>query len=409
MSTLSSSSNGHAATDTATPATATAAAAPTTTTTTASSSTAGGITEDEAALYDRQLRLWGVEAQNRMRQAKVLILNFRSLAAEIAKNIVLAGVGQVTLLDDQDVQEEDLGANFFLREHEVGQKRVQAGAPRLRALNPRVELLTRTDAALIHDHSFLSQFDLVVLTDVDAATLVRSQPERHGHAIHRLSYKLTSPCQQRVNASTRRLGKKLYAASSVGIDGWIFADLLHHEFVVDVIKSLALGETTTVPTKRTLSYTPFDSIFSHSWKQIRSRELRKTQPNLWGMLALLEHQRTHPGEAITLQALTLTSQELLPRLGVKTELVPPAILSCVRLAPPSFFRDPRLTRNSVFFASNSQIASTSAFEFLPSAAILGGIAGQDVLNVLGGKEEPVRNLMVFDGQSGAGNVWYLGE
>ncbi|SCZ97930.1 BZ3500_MvSof-1268-A1-R1_Chr3-3g06463 [Microbotryum saponariae] len=374
MSTLSSASNGHAAP----PATAQA------------SSSTGGITEDEAALYDRQLRLWGVEAQNRMRQAKVLIVNFRSLAAEIAKNIVLAGVGQVTLLDEHDVQEQDLGANFFLREDDVGQKvsrtlraeapsgrakrahtrthscpnpfspqRVQVGAPRLQALNPRVELLTRTDAALVQDDTFLAQFDLVVLTDCDAPTL------------------------QRVNTSTRRLGKKLYAASSVGIDGWIFADLLEHEFVVDVIKSLGPGETVSVPTKRTLSYTPFNSIFSHSWKKSRARELKKTQSNLWGTLALLEYQRTNPGQPITLEGLKSASQELLPRLGVKTELLPETILS--------------------------RIASTSAFEFPPSAAILGGIAGQDVLNVLGGKEEPVRNLMVFDGQTGAGHVWNLGE
>jgi ubiquitin-like 1-activating enzyme E1 A len=34
--------------------------------------------------------------------------------------------------------------------------------------------------------------------------------------------------------------------------------------------------------------------------------------------------------------------------------------------------------------------------------------GQDVLNALGGKEEPVRNLMVFDGSTGAGNVFQLG-
>ncbi|SGY82412.1 BQ5605_C009g05568 [Microbotryum silenes-dioicae] len=401
MSTLSAS-NGHAA--------------PPPATVQASSST-GGITEDEAALYDRQLRLWGVEAQNRMRQAKVLIVNFRSLAAEIAKNIVLAGVGQVTLLDEQNVHEQDLGANFFLREDDVGQKvsrtlrreapsgrvgpreptrdslvpnpflpqRIQVGAPRLQALNPRVELLTRTDAALVQDDTFLAQFDLVVLTDCDAPTL------------------------QRVNESTRRLGKKLYAASSVGIDGWIFADLLEHEFVVDVIKSLGPGETVNVPTKRTLSYTPFDSILSHSWKKSRARELRKTQSNLWGTLgkfhlnnyflkhghaeirfsefrlrvALLEYQRTNPGQPITLEGLKSTSQELLPRLGVKTELLPETILS--------------------------RIASTSAFEFPPSAAILGGIAGQDVLNVLGGKEEPVRNLMVFDGQTGAGHVWNLGE
>lgn len=58
--------------------------------------------------------------------------------------------------------------------------------------------------------------------------------------------------------------------------------------------------------------------------------------------------------------------------------------------------------------ASRRIASTIGFEFPPSAAIVGGIVGQDVLNALGGKEEPVKNFMVFEGETGAGNVWSLG-
>lgn len=86
-------------------------------------SAAQQLTEDEAALYDRQLRLWGVEAQNRMLSSSLLIAGgFRGLAAEVSKNCVLAGVGKITLLDSEDVKESDLGANYFLREEEVGLK-----------------------------------------------------------------------------------------------------------------------------------------------------------------------------------------------------------------------------------------------------------------------------------------------
>lgn len=77
---------------------------------------------DEAALYDRQIRLWGVEAQNKMRTSSILLYTLRGIATEIAKNIVLAGVGEIMLLDECNVEEEDLGAGFFFRENEVGQK-----------------------------------------------------------------------------------------------------------------------------------------------------------------------------------------------------------------------------------------------------------------------------------------------
>ena len=32
------------------------------------------ITEDEAQLYDRQIRLWGLDAQKRLRAARVLVI-----------------------------------------------------------------------------------------------------------------------------------------------------------------------------------------------------------------------------------------------------------------------------------------------------------------------------------------------
>lgn len=46
----------------------------------------------------------------------------KALANEIAKNLVLAGIGSMTIQDDQLVTEGDLGAQFFIEEQHVGQK-----------------------------------------------------------------------------------------------------------------------------------------------------------------------------------------------------------------------------------------------------------------------------------------------
>ena len=78
------------------------------------------LTADEIALYDRQLRLWGIEAQNRMRKANVLLITIKSLGSEIAKNIVLAGVGSLTVLDSGIVTEEDVASQFFVSEGDLG-------------------------------------------------------------------------------------------------------------------------------------------------------------------------------------------------------------------------------------------------------------------------------------------------
>lgn len=48
----------------------------------------------------------------------------KALANEIAKNLVLAGVGSVTVLDHEAVIEEDLGSQFLVSEEDIG-KNVQ--------------------------------------------------------------------------------------------------------------------------------------------------------------------------------------------------------------------------------------------------------------------------------------------
>jgi ubiquitin-like 1-activating enzyme E1 A len=82
---------------------------------------AQSISADEIALYDRQIRLWGVKAQEKIRSANILLITFKALANEIAKNLVLAGIGTLTIVDHETVKEEDLGAQFFISEEHVGQ------------------------------------------------------------------------------------------------------------------------------------------------------------------------------------------------------------------------------------------------------------------------------------------------
>lgn len=86
----------------------------------ATTTTAPGLSADEIALYDRQIRLWGAQAQERIRSANILLISLRALGTEIAKNLTLAGISSLTIVDDDPVTEEDLGAQYFLREEDIG-------------------------------------------------------------------------------------------------------------------------------------------------------------------------------------------------------------------------------------------------------------------------------------------------
>ena len=75
------------------------------------------INSDEFELYDRQIRLWGLDAQNRyfyykirkfflifrLRQSSVIIVGMTGLGAELAKNLMLSGLRSLTLMDDMNV------------------------------------------------------------------------------------------------------------------------------------------------------------------------------------------------------------------------------------------------------------------------------------------------------------------
>lgn len=57
---------------------------------------------------------------SRLRTANILLITLKALANEVAKNLVLAGIGSLTISDDQLVTEDDLCSQFFVSEEHVG-------------------------------------------------------------------------------------------------------------------------------------------------------------------------------------------------------------------------------------------------------------------------------------------------
>eukprot|EP01094_Clydonella_sp_ATCC50884_P021764 TRINITY_DN4871_c3_g2_i3.p1 TRINITY_DN4871_c3_g2~~TRINITY_DN4871_c3_g2_i3.p1 ORF type:complete len:205 (+),score=33.94 TRINITY_DN4871_c3_g2_i3:79-615(+) len=131
------------------------------------------ISNEEAALYDRQIRLWGVDAQNSMRNSAILLIGMHGFNVEVAKNIVLAGVGRVMVLDEETVQAEDLGSSFFLRDYHIGTLRAEATVAGLAELNPRVDLSFEAVSLLEKDPVWFEQFHCVVMCSQYLADLVR--------------------------------------------------------------------------------------------------------------------------------------------------------------------------------------------------------------------------------------------
>ena len=99
----------------------------------------------------------------RMLTSKVLIVGLQGLGCEVAKNVILSGVGSVTLYDPNPVQISDLSSNFYLAETSVGKPRAESCFGQLLQLNDSVKVSVLNVPSLTED--VLSQFTVVVLTN----------------------------------------------------------------------------------------------------------------------------------------------------------------------------------------------------------------------------------------------------
>ena len=335
------------------------------------------ISADEIALYDRQIRLWGMAVQEKLRQANVLLIGMKGLGSEVAKNLVLAGVGVLTVLDHDLVIEEDLGTQFFITEAQIGQNRAEAALPELQKLNPRVEIYTDPNAAVTKDPEYFQNFDITIATGLIIEVLGN------------------------INMACRMFGRKFYAADTHGMYGYIFADLMLHDFMIEreqrnkptkvgdiesptKVVTAVESEKDGVKMKEIISYQETYSpiqLANLSPLPARVRNTRRSRlkvtPLLSCLRAMFEFQSQQGGR---LPAHNRADLELFTRLANQKHLELSLPLETLR---SDFFRP---------FLQNL------GSEISPVVAFLGGYLAQDVINVLGQREQPLQNWLLFDGE-----------
>jgi amyloid beta precursor protein binding protein 1 len=103
------------------------------------SNTPSGIPSSKEKKYDRQLRLWGADGQNKLESSHIALFGASATGCEILKNLILPSVGKFTVIDDKKVEESDLGVNFFLDKDSVGKSRAERTAALLGEMNPDVK------------------------------------------------------------------------------------------------------------------------------------------------------------------------------------------------------------------------------------------------------------------------------
>ncbi|MCW5922145.1 MAG: molybdopterin-synthase adenylyltransferase MoeB [Saprospiraceae bacterium] len=106
------------------------------------SHTAIQFSKPELARYNRHIIIpeFGLEAQQKLKAAKVLVIGSGGLGSPVLLYLAAAGVGTIGIVDFDRVDDSNLQRQVLFGVESVGQPKVEAAKRRLEALNPHIQI-----------------------------------------------------------------------------------------------------------------------------------------------------------------------------------------------------------------------------------------------------------------------------
>ncbi|XP_051060609.1 ubiquitin-like modifier-activating enzyme 7 isoform X2 [Phodopus roborovskii] len=374
----------------------------------------------DGELYSRQLYVLGLPAMQRIQGASVLISGLRGLGAEVAKNLVLTGVGSLTLHDPHPACWADLAAQFFLSEESLGRSRAEASQAPLAQLNEAVQISVHTGDIT---EDLLQAFQVVVLTDSKLEEQLKVGTFCHKHGISFLvaetrglvgrvfcdfgeDFTVEDPTEvEPMTAAIQSISQGLPGIVTLGGDtkrhSFCDGDLVIFSGIEGMVElnscspqpvhvqngSLEIGDTTTfsrylrggvvteVKRPKAVRHEALDIALLQPLVVAQStQEVQRAHCLHQAFQALHKFQQLHgqlprPWDPVDAETVVRLAQDLEPLKGTKESL------------------DEALLR---------KIALSSAGSLSPMAAILGGVAAQEVLKAISAKFMPLDQWLYFD-------------
>lgn len=325
-------------------------------------------------VYDRQIRLWGADAQKRMSNARVLYINLTGVTCEIMKNLVLAGVAAV-ICDDRPYPEavREMPCSFFHAQEmektmasdnnpndgvEPDAKKAKtvpttvaaAIESKVEELNPllsgRNSVEERPLASLPGD--FFTQFDAIVASRLTVAEAKR------------ISFSLQK----------EKEGKLFIVTDTFGLDGCAHLDFgRNHTYRREVGKDKLSDILKVEP------YVPMAELFDVPLAIVKGRfdkfvprilVLQRLLMDFWGQSGDDQGKENHN--------FAVFAKDWLASNNIPDGSSPEDLKQLADIA-----RHPEVS---------------------PVCAVLGGILGNEVIKCLTGKGEPANNILLFSGLDG---------
>lgn len=303
------------------------------------------LTGEEAALYDRQIRLWGLEAQRKLASSHILLAGAACspLGQEIAKNVVLAGVARLAMCSPTGTSPSPafLGADMSTM------------ATSLREMNPHVNIAV-LDSILPH----VKEFSIVCALGMSRADEV----------------KIAKACRKNDIA--------FVAGRCAGSVGWFFTDYgncyKYQKKVRGATKGVD-GEYPYVTQDEEVVFCGYEDAIAAPW----GKETRRSEFGWHAASTLLEFENLHG------------------RLPSGEEDVGPLKKLYGKLCS-----EKKCANSKVELIE--EVGRTSQFSLPPVAAIVGGMWGRELIKFVSRKDEPINNFFFFNAGTSAGSVEHVG-
>lgn len=236
----------------------------------------------------------------------------------------------------------------------------------------------------LKNETYFMPYSIVIATDLDLPTL------------------------SQINAACRLTNKPFYAASTHGFYGFIFADLISHDYVIEREKSNRLTAIAAETTTRSIIATSTKRENGKTMEVVTKREIYSP--------IVLANSSPLPPEHLSSRRRKLQVPPLLSCLRALWEFETISggkpgpsradieLFTTLATEKHKELQLPHETLKAEYLRSFLQNIGS---EIAPVTAFLGGQLAQDVINIVGQREQPIQNFLLFDGEESKGPVFAL--
>ena len=324
-------------------------------------------------LYSRVQYALGEEAMRKITESTVLIIGMGGLGCEVAKNLILTGVGKLTIADRDETSMWDLGSMFVANEKDVGQPRAAVASRELSKLHPTGAPLTVL-SEVPNTAAELQKYDSVIWCDQ--------------------TYPLSNLID--INNAIRSTTKMTWCEAR-GVAGFIFNDFGPQHTVLDdtgidpvthTVTEISTSQVTVDDENQLLLY-PDDTIKFDSIPDTLFRIEKILSASSFAFTPAVDLTSGNPGYLTQVKI-----PKKLPFISLAEALQRDP---CSGIAAGDLTTDLTVMRK-LFDESRSEQAMYLQASFNPITCYIGGLGAQEVLKACTGKYSPIHQLYYYDGR-----------